>query len=49
MPKFREPLNTWLYNLAEHGDWYGWWPRWFWFRFIAFMDRSNGYWLDYDD
>ena len=41
--------NKLLWNLAEHADWYGWRPRWFWLWLLRVMDRRNGYNFEYDE
>jgi hypothetical protein len=42
-------MNEWLWALAEKADWEDWRPRWFWLRFLRFMDRRNGHNLEYDE
>lgn len=41
-------MNQFFWQLAEKGEWYDWRPRWFWKWFIRYMDRRNGYHLEYD-
>jgi hypothetical protein len=37
-----------LWRLAEHADWYGWRPRWFWSWLLRREDRKHGHFLEYD-
>ncbi len=32
-----------LWMLAEHADWFGWRPKWFWRWLLRHYDRKAGY------
>lgn len=38
-----------IWQLAETADWRGTRPRWFWRWLLRYLDRRNGYHLEYDD